>query len=159
MLTCKFESGRLAKLRHVTCGVIINFENQVLLIKRANVTTEPFKWGLPGGYVDRDENIFQAIARETLEETGYQIHEPRLFLINHKPNRRNEDRQNIDFIFTASVGNKIGEHDFEIEEVKWFKFDLIPQATDMAFDHGLVLKKYFESLDKPIKLPILDFDY
>lgn len=159
MLTCHFEDGHPVLLRHVTCGVILTQNNQVLLIKRSGKYTEPYKWALPGGFVDRDENLFQAVARECREETGFEISSPDLFLITHKPDRRNEDRQNIDFIFIARAGEQVGESDHEIETIKWFEIPHIPSQEEMAFDHGLVLNHYFEHLKNPTNLPILDFEY
>lgn len=159
MLTCAFEDGNPVSLRHVTCNAIIQKDNQVVLIKRSGKYTEPYKWGLPGGFMDRDENLFECITREVFEETGFKIVQPKLFLIVHLPHRRHEDRQNIDVIFTASPGEKIGESDHEIEQVKWFDIPNIPQPEDMAFDHGLVLHRYFEHLRSPATLPILDFSY
>ena len=55
-------------------GLIVNDDRQLLLVRRAR---EPGKgkWGLPGGFVDRDETIEQALAREVLEETNLVVSE------------------------------------------------------------------------------------
>lgn len=160
MITCKFENGGDASLRHVTCDCIINKNNQVLLVKRAeDVPMQPGKWAIPGGFMDRDENLHECVRREVLEETGINIFSPELFLIVHFPFRQNEDRQNIDFIFTATAGEKVGESDHEIEEVRWFTIPNIPSPEEMAFDHGLVLQRYFQHVKQPSTFPILDFQY
>ncbi|MCH1439573.1 MAG: NUDIX domain-containing protein [Rubripirellula sp.] len=51
-----------------------NQQGELLLVRRAR---EPGKgkWGLPGGFVDRDETIEQALSREVLEETNLHVSE------------------------------------------------------------------------------------
>ncbi len=50
--------------------VLTNSKNEILLTKRAR---EPFKdwWDIPGGFVDEDESLEQAIARELEEELNF----------------------------------------------------------------------------------------
>lgn len=55
-------------------GLVTNEQGQLLLVRRAR---EPGKgkWGLPGGFVDRNETIEQALSREVLEETNLSVSE------------------------------------------------------------------------------------
>ncbi|MAI30150.1 MAG: DNA mismatch repair protein MutT [Planctomycetaceae bacterium TMED240] len=55
-------------------GLVTNQQGELLLVRRAR---EPGKgkWGLPGGFVDRDETIEQALSREVLEETNLHVSE------------------------------------------------------------------------------------
>ena len=64
------------------------------LVKRI----KPFqkgKWGLVGGFIDRNETIKQAAAREVFEETGWRIENLKLLRLKDWPDRLHEDRQNI----------------------------------------------------------------
>ena len=53
-------------------GLVVNERDELLLVRRARDPGKG-KWGLPGGFVDREETIEQALAREVLEETGLQV--------------------------------------------------------------------------------------
>lgn len=65
MITCTFENNNKALLRHVTVNAIIIKDRQVLLGKRGSFNGKPIsesgKWGLLGGFFDRDENLTQAV--------------------------------------------------------------------------------------------------
>ena len=52
MITCMFESGSPASLRHVVVHAIVERDGALLLVKRAPHLSEGGKWGLPGGSVD-----------------------------------------------------------------------------------------------------------
>ncbi|MFK8111000.1 MAG: NUDIX domain-containing protein [Rubripirellula sp.] len=55
-------------------GLVCNEAGQLLLVRRAR-NPGLGKWGLPGGFVDRNETIEEALAREVLEETNLHLAE------------------------------------------------------------------------------------
>lgn len=135
MLTCVFEDGGKTSLRHVVVDTLVIKDNKILLVKRALHLSNGGKFGLIGGYVDRDETIREAVHREVLEETGYKVEIVRLLRIKDNPNRPREDRQNIAFSYIAHALEKVGEADDESTEVTWFDLDKLPGENEFAFDH------------------------
>ena len=97
MIVCEFEDGGKSKLRHVVVDTIVTRGNQILLVKRIKTISEGGKWGLVGGFIDRNETIKQAAAREVFEETGWRIENLKLLRLKDWPDRLHEDRQNISF--------------------------------------------------------------
>jgi len=158
MITCTFEDGGKASLRHVVVGAIVvnQARDQILLERRsstmgsgANLIT------IPGGFLDRGESTSEGVLRELKEETGYLGKIVALFRIKDNPNRRNEDRQNIDFVYLIEVGEKVGEPDQETAEVKWYSLNDLPPENDWAFDHLFDVELYKQYLQKPFPLPYL----
>ena len=156
MLTCKFESGSDALLRHDVAHVLAIKDNKILLVKRAKGIIEGGKWGFPGGFLDRDENLEQCALRELMEETGYEGKVKELFRINSNPHRKNDSaRQNVAHEFLVEVREKIGKPDWEQTEVKWFDF-LEIDLENMAFDHSKTIKLLQDYLNGTITLPIIE---
>lgn len=54
------------------CAILLNSQNQVLMGKRKNSYKAGF-YGLPGGRIEVNERIEQAIQREVEEETGLKL--------------------------------------------------------------------------------------
>lgn len=154
MINCIFENGNQASLRHITVGCLVLRGDQVLLVKRAEGLIAAGKWGQLGGFMDRGETIEQAAVRETKEESGWDVTNLRLFRINDDPDRPNEDRQNVEFVFLADAVAKTGEPDWESAEVRWFSLDALPAKEDVAFDHHENLLYYKEWYGRPFTLPI-----
>lgn len=156
MIKCILENGRETFFRHVTVGaIVINEKQEVLLIKRAPNLLRGDKYSIPGGFLDREENLEEAALRELKEETGYDGQIEILFQINDSPKRPREDRQNVDFIFIAKVmkGEMILNN--EVTNIHWFATDSLPEEEEFAFDHRAIILHYFEYLKKPFPLPLV----
>lgn len=155
MINCEFENGNKANLRHATADSIVldKTHTKILLAKRGPKFSNPGKMAIPGGFMERDESIKEAIIREVLEETGYKVRLLDLFCINDDPKRAGEDRQNITFIYLSEAQQKVGEYDHEIEGIDWYDLDNLPPAQQFAFDHFKTVQKYIEYKKEPFKLP------
>jgi len=118
-----------------------DFNVEVLLIQRKN---NPFQsqWAFPGGFVDINETIEQAAARELQEETGIKnvkLHQLQTF---GDPGRdpRGRTVSIIFFGFTDDDTIKSGD---DAKDVAWFSIDHLPS---LAFDHNEILKYAIKKL-------------
>jgi 8-oxo-dGTP diphosphatase len=57
----------------VTCAIIRNDENEVLVVQRGKKTDPPFKWEFPGGKIKDGESEEECIIREIREELSMDI--------------------------------------------------------------------------------------
>ncbi len=160
MITCTFENNNKTSLRHVTVNAIVVKDNQVLLGKRGSFNGKPIpesgKWGLLGGFFNRNENLVQAVKREVMEESGWEINNLQLFRINDNPQRPKEDRQNVDIIFITNAIKQTKTFDEEVSKLQWFDLDKLPEKEEIAFDHGEDLKIYKKYLKEKFPLPVLE---
>jgi 8-oxo-dGTP diphosphatase len=58
---------------HVAVGVLIDKEGKILLSKRGNNQHQGGLWEFPGGKVEPDESVFDALVREFIEEVDVRI--------------------------------------------------------------------------------------
>ena len=145
MITCNFPDGNEAKLRHCSVDTIVfnTAKTKILLVLRSKtLISAPGKWALPGGYLDRDENIQQGASREVLEETGYSLIQIEISHFSDDPARTSDGIQNVGFFCKATADKKIQEPDDESEKVMWFDLNDLPAESDFAFDHYETIKIY-----------------
>ena len=57
----------------VTCAIIRNDENEVLVVRRGEESDHPFKWEFPGGKINPGETAEECIIREINEELSIGI--------------------------------------------------------------------------------------
>jgi 8-oxo-dGTP diphosphatase len=153
MIDCTFENGRRASLRHVVVHAVVEKDGALLLVRRAPHLLEGDKWGLPGGFLDRDESLSDGVLRELREETGWDGQVSALLRINSSPDRPGEDRQNVALDFVVTPLRRIGEPDEESSAVEWVPIDRLPPLHTLAFDHGDTVHLYLASRGKPGQAP------
>jgi len=119
---------------------------KLLLINRRD---EPFKdkWALPGGYMEIDEELEDAVVRELAEETGLTAVPLQQMHTFGKCGRDPRGRQiTIVFFGIATKGkNKIKAGD-DAAKVRWFDIDKLP--ADLAFDHNDVTRLAIKKLKR-----------
>jgi len=97
--------------------VVLNDKGEVLLIKSNRYITQSEEWEIPAGRVDKGESLNDAAVRETLEETGYTISEPKLI---YKYNPSNGSSDQVFTLFKAIAIEKEGQFDpNEVADIAW----------------------------------------
>ena len=109
----------------------------LLLIKRRN---HPFKgcWALPGGFVEMDENLDAAAARELKEETHLEDVKLHQFHTFGEPDRDPRQRTITVAYWGIDDSDKIATGDDDAKEARWFATDKLPE---LAFDHAIIIEK------------------
>jgi len=117
--------------------------DKLLLIKRKK---EPFKdkWAFPGGFVEMNEELADAAARELAEETalaGVKLEQMHTFgTCGRDPRGR---QISIAFVGTAEPDRATIKAGDDAAEAAWFDIDQLPQ---LAFDHNEVAKMAIEKM-------------
>jgi 8-oxo-dGTP diphosphatase len=116
---------------------------QLLLIRRAG---EPFAdaWALPGGFVEIDEDLEQAAARELAEETGISgVFLEQLYTFG-TPSRDPRERIISVAYYALVPEERLSVHaGSDAKEVAWFPYTELPS---LAFDHGEIVAMAHERL-------------
>lgn len=115
---------------------------EVLLIQRKH---DPFAgmWALPGGFVDMDETVEQAVVRELEEETGLRLEKLKQLFTFSEIGRDPRGRTvSVTFFGMADLNNSRVSGGDDASDAQWFPMDQLPE---LAFDHikavDMALKK------------------
>lgn len=155
MICCTFEDGGRATLRHTTVDGILVKDEGVILSRRADGMTEAGRWSFPGGYVDRDETVTQALEREVREEVAVAVRSAVLFAVVSDPKRDPIARQNVSLVFLVTEWDGVPRVGMEVSAIDVFDSDTIPVVQEMASDHHRILKLYFDWKETRRALPFV----
>jgi len=102
-----------------------NGEKEVLLSLRKNTGYRDGEYELPGGHVDKGEDLIQAMIREAKEELLIDVKEEDLKIV-HILHHYTGDRVNFILMTDKYEGTpRIGEPE-KCEKLEWFNIDNLP---------------------------------
>jgi ADP-ribose pyrophosphatase YjhB (NUDIX family) len=109
-------------------GMAIDPEGRIFLIKHSYVPG----WHLPGGGVEPNESMREALGREMMEEGNIEfVAEPRLFGIYH--NRKASGRDHVALFVSRSFKQEVApQSNAEIVAHGFFTPDALPDETTPA---------------------------
>ncbi len=124
--------GHMEKVIKVGVGVIIEYDNKILLGHRVNNYRdsggiyEPDSWTLPGGKQEFEETIIEAAKREVKEETNLDTHDVRV-LTAIDDFQENKHYITITCIAKVNVPDMQVTEPDKIDEWRWFAIDDLPE--------------------------------
>ena len=116
---------------------IIQKGNKILLIKR-KCEPEKGKWALPGGHINWDETLENAVIREVNEETNLKVINSCLVAIYSSHNRHPEQMLAAVYV-TEVAGSPLAGSD--AADIGYFHAESLPE--NLAFDHREIIKDYY----------------
>lgn len=111
--------------------VVMNESEQVLMLRHVFHPYTP--WGLPGGWLDRQESPETGVLRELKEETGLTAVLQTVLLA-----RPQENPAHIGIAYLAQLQDGTLQLNSEIIEASWFPFDNLPGPL-LPFHHDALL--------------------
>ena len=122
----------------VTVDAIIELPGgKIVLVKRKN---PPHGWALPGGFVNYNESLEDAVVREAKEETCLDINLQEQFHAYGNPSR--DPRQHIVTVAYIATANGKPKGADDAKEAKPFDPENLPEP--MAFDHRQIIEDYLQ---------------
>jgi ADP-ribose pyrophosphatase YjhB (NUDIX family) len=116
----RFIRSTQSKFTVSVVAVILNKKNEVLVLD--HFIRPGASWGLPGGFIEKDEYPDEAIRREIKEETDLEITNVRLLLVR-------TIRKHIELLYVANADGDVVLKSSEIRDFGWFREDKLPEGV------------------------------
>lgn len=113
----------------VAVHLLLISDNKILLIKRINTGYCDNMYSLPAGHIEKGENVFDAMIRETKEEINIDISKE--LEVVQVMNRKGTDQERIDYFFLAKKWNGIINNNEanKCSDINWFPINKLPNNT------------------------------
>ncbi|MGG0240989.1 NUDIX hydrolase [Bacillus rhizoplanae] len=119
---------------NVVSALIYDDNENILIVK--NIKGDSFYWSLPGGAVEGEETLEQAIIREVKEETGFKIVITGLSSVREMFFEE-RDHHALIITFHAKIIDgeiNINDPDNDIIEVKWADSEMVNELMPSLYE-------------------------
>ena len=123
----------------VAADGLIVIDDKLVLIRRKFYPYEG-KLALPGGMVEYDERVEDAVRREMKEETGLDVEIVKLLGVYSEPGR--DPRGHV--VSTAFVLKRVGGELRSGDDAKAIELVDISDIPDLAFDHNEIIEDFLK---------------
>jgi len=145
----------MSKKERIVVRVAVNAGGEVLMIRRAEDRKWSGRWELPGGKVEWQEELQDAVIRETDEETSIKIGD---LSLKTTLNSYYDQVHQVDLVFESTLQSKpkvtlSDEHQkFQwVDKNSWHKLELEPVYINF-------FKDYFGAVQEPAQQRTLELD-
>jgi 8-oxo-dGTP diphosphatase len=134
-------SVRLTNTRFTVtaAGIISDSEGRVLLLKHRFRAGSG--WGIPGGFIEADEQPEQGLRRELQEEIGLELQSLELYKA-----RSIKGARQLEIIFYGRTHGAVTPQSQEIKKAEWFALDALPEG--LSSDQRQLIKDVLQSWSK-----------
>jgi ADP-ribose pyrophosphatase YjhB (NUDIX family) len=133
----------------VGIGAVIINEGKIALIKRGSEPSKG-KWTIPGGLVELGETLEQSVIRETKEETGLDVENPRLIDVVSNVDLDEKGKVKYHYViidYLVHVKNGTAKASSDAEELRWVPFEEV-EDYDLTRSFRLFFRNNREKLEK-----------
>ncbi len=113
-------------------SAVIKKDDSVLFVKKPeNIGPYPNTWHIPGGGVEENETLEDAIKREIKEETNLEVTnlKPLMFLDDVEPDKHGEQTHYVFLIYTANWQSGTTRSGDDITQFEWIQVDKIKEIA------------------------------
>src|SRR5262245_48260124 len=121
-----------AKFTVTVGGLVFNEQGLVLLLKHR--FRPGSGWGLPGGFLEADEQPINALRRELREEIGFEVEEIEVF-----SSRSFRRTRQVEILFCCRATGEPTPLSLEVERAAWFSPGSLPEGIPQ--DQRLLIQK------------------
>lgn len=120
---------------NVVSALIYDSNENILIVK--NRRGDSFYWTLPGGAVEGEETLEQAVIREVKEETGYNIEVDRLHSVREMLFEERGHHALIITFYAKIIDGEINinDPDNDIVEVRWANSENVKEFMPYLYEN------------------------